>query len=112
MTEQRNLAARLRQRLTLQQQQNTADGAGGVTRSWQDLATLWAEVIPLHGREAPDAQKLTAFATHRITMRYRNDVSADKRFLLGSRALNIRTVKDIGERHRLLEILAEEGAPT
>ena len=38
------LAGRLRQLMTLQQENRTDDGTGGYIRNWTDLADLWAEL--------------------------------------------------------------------
>ena len=107
-----DLASRLRKRVTLQSLSLTADGGGGAARGWQDVATLWAEVVPLRGAESLQAEKVTAEITHLLRLRYRSDVTPDKRLLLGGRALNIRAVLNVGERGRELEVYCEEGAAT
>ena len=103
------LAPRLKQRVTIEQQSLTPDGLGGATRSWSTLATVWAEVVPMSGREALFAFRLESPVTHRVTMRYRADVKADMRLNYESRILTIRAVINRGEENRYLEILAEEG---
>ncbi|HBA42626.1 MAG TPA: head-tail adaptor protein, partial [Alphaproteobacteria bacterium] len=35
----------LRHRVTLQQVVDVPDAGGGSTQSWQDVATLWAEIL-------------------------------------------------------------------
>ncbi len=112
MTITHDVSSRLRCRMTLQQAQNTADGAGGVTRGWSDVVTLWAAVEPLNGHEHVEANKLASAVTHRITIRYRSDVSALKRFVMDGRAFNIRAVLNRDERDALMEILAQEGVAT
>ena len=105
-------SSRLRCRLTLQQPNNSADGAGGLTRGWSDVVTLWAAVEPLHGHERLEANKLASAVTHRVTIRYRSDVAAHKRFLMDGRAFNIRAVLNREERDALMEILVQEGVAT
>ena len=113
MMVEKTLASRLRSRITLQQQVQTADGAGGFARSWSDVATIWAEILPLNGRELLQAQQLQSSVTHKITIRYRTGVIAAQRFLCEStRAFNIRAVRNVEERDELLEIFAEEGVAT
>ena len=102
-------AARLKQRVTIEQQSLAPDGLGGAARGWATLATVWAEVMPVSGREALFAFRLESPVTHRVTIRYRTDVKADMRLNYESRILTIRAVINRGEENRYLEILAEEG---
>lgn len=99
----------MRQRVTLQQESRTPDTAGGASLSWVDVATLWAEVTPFPGSEALQAQKLTGSALYRVVLRYKDAVTADMRLVFKGRVLNIRSLRNVGERDRRLEIMAEEG---
>lgn len=105
---QNNLSGRLNQRITLQQKVRTPDGAGGSSLVWQDVATLWAEVAPGRSIEALTHDKLMLRNLHRITIRYRSDVTADKRFVLGSRVFLIIGIVDVNESRHSLEITASE----
>lgn len=102
-------SSRLRQRLTLQKEIQTADGAGGYTRSWQDVADLWAEIIPLRGKEEFFAARLQSEVTHRILIRYRHGIDAGQRLTFESRAFHIRHIADAGTGSDILELLVEEG---
>lgn len=105
----RNSCSRLKQRLTLQQEIQASDGYGGYTRTWQNIADLWAEIIPLAGREGVADEKLEASLTHRVVLRYRSDITAGMRLLFENRAFNIRAVFNVKENNELLELLSEEG---
>lgn len=113
MIGKRTTSSRLRHRLTLQQEVQTPDNAGGYTRSWQDVAQLWAEIIPTStvsmSKEILFAGQLQAQVTHKILLRYRAGVSAGMRLLFDNRAFNIRYVLNSEEAGETLEILAEEG---
>lgn len=107
-------ATRLRQRLTLQQEVKTADGAGGYARSWQDIADLWAEISPLNYRAGIGSEKLAAGQiqseiSHKVTLRYRAGISASMRLVFENRAFNIRSVRNINEGNEILELLVDEG---
>lgn len=109
----RYLASRLRHRITLQEPSETNDGLGGTTRSWSDVATVWAEIIPLRqGSERMFAIQQQMQVTHRVIMRYREGITADMRISYAGRAFNIRSVSDVQERKTILEIYAEEGVAT
>ena len=105
----------LRHRVVLEAEAPAPDGGGGQGDPWAaatTIATLRASITPLSGRERLHAQQLEAGVTHRILLRYRPGVTARQRLRFGDRLFNIRAVIDVEERHRWLEILAEEGVAT
>ncbi len=104
-----NTSSKLRQRLTLQQEMRTSDEAGGYTRSWIDIADLWAEIIPMRGSEKVFGNQVQAAVTHKIKLRYREDVKPEMRLQYDNRVFNIRHVINISEMNEVLEVLAEEG---
>jgi len=116
-----NTVSRLRHRLTLQQEVQTPDGAGGYTRSWQDVAELWGEIIPLtgsgssakgSGKELLFAGQIQTEISHRILLRYRPGVSAAMRLVYENRLFNIRMVANVNEKRDTLELLVQEGVAT
>lgn len=98
----------LRHRLALQAPLETADGGGGVMRSWGLVAELWGAVRPISGNETVEADGLKGRVSHEIWIRYRTGVAPEMRFAFGARVFEIRAVLDVGERHRFLRCLAEE----
>jgi SPP1 family predicted phage head-tail adaptor len=105
----------LRERVTLQSETRNPDAAGGAVVSWSALAhapTVWARVEPLLGREALQAMQLKAPVSYRVTMRWRDDITAAMRLVWGARVLNIRSIINPDERRRYIEILCEEGVAT
>ncbi len=101
---------KLRHRVTLEQPVDTDDGAGGLTRAWTDVATLWARIEPLSADERVAAERIEAAADTRITVRWRADVTSAMRFSFGARVFEIRGLTDREERHRFLDCLCEETA--
>lgn len=97
-----------RHRLTLQAGDEIEDGAGGVTRTWEPLGDIWAAIEPLSFDDAVVSDKRLGRLTHRVTLRYRTDITLTHRFVLGARVFCIRAVRDPDERARLLECLVEE----
>lgn len=100
-------ASALDQRVILQQPDISYDEIGGQVVSWQDVATLWASIEPLRGREIFENRRFEARSTVRIVMRYRNDVDERKRLKKGSVIYHILQVLNRDERNHTLEILAE-----
>jgi len=105
-------AGALRHRVTLQTPQETADGGGGASVAWTDLAVVWAAIEPLRGSERPRAGQIESPLTHRVVIRHRDDVTPRLRIKFGARLFNIRAVIDPGERRCHLELLCEEGVAT
>lgn len=103
---------RLDQRVTLQQATRTADGLGGYVKGWSDVATLWARVEPLAGRERDMAQQVESPRDYRVTIRRRADVTTAHRLLWQGNALNIRFVADEGARALYLALDCERGVAT
>jgi len=101
--------ADLRHRLVLEERVSVADGGGGATESWTELATVWAAMQPKSGQEREAADRLGARATTDITIRYRGDVTTDMRLRQGARHFNIRAVQDADGCRRWLKCTCEEG---
>ncbi|MDE1901664.1 MAG: phage head closure protein [Alphaproteobacteria bacterium] len=103
----------MRKQISIQQEQPTPDGAGGYALAWVTLATVWADIMPVSGRETFAAAHLEGRVTHKITLRWRGDVAitSDMRVLYNTRAFNIHAVMNNDESDHFITILAEEGGP-
>ena len=102
---------RLSARLVLQEADGAADGQGGVSEDWQQLASVWGRIEPLRARPGEEAGAATAPVTHRITIRYREDVRHAMRFVHRNRNLMIRSSRDPDETRRYLICECEESQP-
>ncbi len=101
----------LNQRLRLEAPVRTDDGAGGSTVTWSLVSEVWGAVRQTGGSERLDAGGLKQRNTHEIWIRWRSGVTADMRFLLDTRAFNIRAVVATSGRARFLKCLVEERVP-
>jgi len=68
-------AGELRQRVTLQEATEVRDSFGEVTKTWSDVATVWASVETLSGREFLEARQLQRATTVRVVIRWREGVT-------------------------------------
>lgn len=98
----------LRRRITIQQPSETKDSEGIVTVTWVDLATVWAAVEPLQGREFLSAQAVTSEPITRIRIRYQAGIKPSMRAVYGTRIYDIQYVIDTGDRHRELQLMCRE----
>jgi SPP1 family predicted phage head-tail adaptor len=96
----------LNRRLVLETPNESEDGAGGVTRGFAAVTTLWAQVTPAAMRGEVSADSLGAALRYRIVVRLRADVTTRHRFTEGARVYRILTVRESADR-RFLEIDAE-----
>jgi SPP1 family predicted phage head-tail adaptor len=99
---------RLDRRLVLEAPAETPDGAGGVTRSYETVTTLWASVVPVSSREQIEAAQRGARVTHRITLRLREGITTRHRLREGARVFRIVSLRESDARRRFLVIEAEE----
>jgi len=74
-------AGQLRERVTIQRPTQTKNGIGEPVPTWADLATVWAHVKDLSGREINAARAVQSEAVKRVTIRWRADLTADMRVL-------------------------------
>lgn len=68
----------------------------------------WAEVKPATGREYEEMQKLRAETTYHVYMRYIPGITHDMFIAYKNKRLNIESVLDYDERHKLLNIVCSE----
>ena len=59
----------LNRRLVLEEPIDTPDGAGGITRAYQTVATLWAALVPAGASNVVFADGSGVTVTHRIIIR-------------------------------------------
>lgn len=85
-------AGKLDQRVTLQSAAAGQDAAGQPNGAWADVATVWAAVKDISGREYIAAGGVQNEAQTRIFIRRRNDVVPAMRVLHGAVAYNIEAV--------------------
>lgn len=83
---------------------------GGFTENWTTLATVWARIHPLSGREYLEAQQVEADVSHKIWMRHNFDytITPRDRITYGSRAFNILSAVNVNEENRMVEVMAKE----
>lgn len=107
-------AGQLTRRLRIQSRSSTQDSFGGPNLTWVDVATVWAEIRPITGRELENARQIASEVSHQILVRYQPTL-ADPKVVAGYRALyngrvfNIHASMNEDERNAVLTLLASEG---
>jgi SPP1 family predicted phage head-tail adaptor len=108
MSNHQDIAGKLNQRVTLQTMTRTADAIGGAVISWQNIAELWASIAPLNVRESLQQDKILSEAFYTVTMRYRADITSDKRLSYNGRILHIEGVTDRDHSKQVLVLRVRE----
>ena len=103
---------KMRHRITFQKFNGEKDSFGDPLQAddsnWTSVATVWAAIDPLSGREFYAAQQSQSEVTHNIRCRYRAGLNTAMRILYGSRKFSIVSIIDWEERHQSLLIKCKE----
>jgi SPP1 family predicted phage head-tail adaptor len=96
--------------LALEMLQPVADGMGGYTETWVEIATVWGRIEPVSVAQRDFGTRPQPQVTHRILLRFRDDISTAMRLRKGARLFRLSAVHDPDETGRYLVCLAvEEG---
>ena len=102
----------LRKEVVIQSKTETRDALGGITETWEDNTTVWAEVEPLSGSETLSAGQVKAHVTHRIRMRYDERLTTTRRILMAeggsTRTFHVIPPLNIEERGNRMTAMASE----
>ncbi len=98
-------AGKLRHQVTIKKPVETQNTYGEPEVRWQDVATVWAQVEPLRGREYFAAKQMVSEVEARITIRYRSDVTAKMKVSKGTDDYLIETIINVMERNRELQLM-------
>ena len=110
MTPRPTLGARAR-RFVLELPLESPDGFGGVIRRYAAGPQLWGAITMVKGEERLRADRSEQAITHRVTLRYREGVTAAMRLTCGLRRFRIKAAADPDGRRRDLVCLVEEVSP-
>jgi len=105
-------AGRLRHQVVVQQPDPTVDTYGQPVRGWATVATVWAAVEPLNGREFFKAQEVQAETRVRMRLRYGSEIasiSQSWRVTFSGKVYNILSVIQPAEIDREIILMCGEG---
>lgn len=102
-------AGKLRDRVGIENPATVSDGAGGATTTWVNVATVWANITLVNARENRAAEQRAEKITHKITLRYRDDINATMRLVSGARIFEIEAITNEDERDHWLVCRCVEG---
>lgn len=98
----------LRHRVALQKKAITEDGLKQQSEVWADIATVWARIEPLSGKEYFAAKQINAEISVKLTLRYRKDVVSDMRVAFDGRIFEVLSIINPEERRESLILMCKE----
>lgn len=105
-------AGKLHHRITIQQATVTQDAYGEPVKTWGTLATVWAAVEPMIGREYLAVQQLQSAANVRIRIRYRPGITPLMRvqWIDGAttRLFDIESIQEVRTERRELILMCKD----
>jgi SPP1 family predicted phage head-tail adaptor len=102
-----SLAQRLNKRVTIQQRTTGEDDFGQPVETWADLASVWAAIEDMSGKQYFVAQAAQNPVQTRITIRHRVGVVPTMRVLHGLDIYDIQAV--LGQDGRTLDLMCAKG---
>lgn len=99
---------KLRHRIALLKQVNEVNDYGASTQSWKRVATVWADVRPLSGREYFSAQQVQSEVTTQIWLRHIEGIKPTMKVKFGKREFEILSVLNTQERDVSLQLMCKE----
>ncbi len=100
-------AGQLDQRVIVERLQSGEDDFGQPYSEWATIATVWAAVEPLTGREYFAAGAAQSETTTRIRMRYRPGITSADRVKHGTTTYGITSVIDLRSERRELVLMCK-----
>lgn len=100
-------AGDLNRRVTIQQRATGQNAYGEPNTGWTDVATVWAAIADVNGREFMAAQATQNAVQTKITIRYRPGIVAAMRVVHGSDIYNIEAV--LGQDRQALLLMCSRG---
>lgn len=107
-------AGSLRERISVERLTVGDDGYGNTVTAWgeEPYLTVWANVRETLGKERVDAGRVEASQTATIRIRASSDsrsITAADRIVSRGVTWNIRSVSEVGNDRKMLDILCEAG---
>ena len=98
----------MRHRVMVQSAVRLPGGAGRMAPTWSDVATYWAHVEPVSGRQAFQAMQVKPTTWLKVRMRTNQPLTVANRLVFQGRNLNIESVFRVDERPGYYEMLCTE----
>lgn len=105
---------KLRHRITIESAATAQGSDGFEQKTWMELATVWAAISTIGGREFFQAKQVNAELSHEVTVRWRPGITAEQRIRFEdlangtTRYFDILSVRNPDERRVVLYLYCRE----
>ncbi len=93
----------MHQKITCRTQALAPTSAGEQQENWQDIAVVWAEVIPKSADMALSARQNHMITTYRVRVRYQDNLLPTRNILWQEQAYRVTRLLNPDNRKRILE---------
>lgn len=100
-------AGLLRKRIAIKKSTQTQNSFGEKIYTWTNFAIVWAEVVPVTGREFFESNQFIQESTIKFRIRYRNDFNESAQISYDGATYDIIYIAEIGNKDGI-EILAKK----
>lgn len=101
-------AGKRRNLVKLQKAVTTPDEYGDLPVTYQTIATAWASIRPLSGRELINAQQVSSEVTHEITTFFNQQITPRGRVVFGDRVFHIKSKTNPDQREKDMVLICQE----
>ena len=98
----------LRHRVRLERPVSTRDDNRAPVTTWDHVATVWASIWPVRGREYWAAKSINAEVEVTIRVRYRGDIGPDWRLVYRDKVYAVLAVMNLRGEDAVLELQCKE----
>ncbi len=98
---------KMRYRITLEENAGSQDEYGNITDEWTEVCTVWADIVPVSGREYLAAEQNMSETQYKIYMRYRKGINAKMRAREGDHVYELLSVLG-SQRSGMLTLMARD----
>ena len=99
----------LRNKIDIERETTAVDNTGGYSSGWSVVLSVYAAIQPVNGFEKLHSMQLKTNVSHKMYLRYTNNITTKDRIIYDNREFQIRAVINVEERSKWLEIIANEG---
>jgi SPP1 family predicted phage head-tail adaptor len=100
-------AGQLTRQVTIRRRDSGSDALGQPVNTWSDVATVWADVRHQSGMEAIKGDARVSNVKASIRIRYRTDILAGDRVILGSVTYEVLGVMPDEQRREFTDLACE-----
>lgn len=105
-------AGRLRHRVLIQRPVRDIVDGEPVVDQWEDVAQVWAAILPLRGNEYLTAEQFRPGVTTRIRIRWFDGITSEMRVIFGSKTYGIDSVQEGFDTMAYMVLMCSDGVVT